>query len=326
MISNYNKEVIMSLALQGSTGNMSQIIPSSNCLAYVSAMAKLELFMDVKYPDKLPDLDCNQMIKQWVANKLHDTEMWQKVGYDKSKLEEVVDIHWSLIKTVVSKATKEKRKAVIASSMKIFHGKINVIVRLQGYHCFFLTSLSCYLLSLEAIQGEHIKYQLKQIEEFGKDSRNSQEASHNMEMIAYLCCLFFPAIYSPAEFNERINEGTPLWCWLTIDNVAFVLLVLENYYIRWEKEARDGMPLPKNVGIKYDSGRGLSSKEGQQRFHQLRWALFDFFCDKESCCLFEKQFWLTLQSDFKLACHKTDSDDPNEWGFLLKQENQQQQK
>ena len=161
-----------------------------------------------------------------------------------------------------------------------------------------------------------MKYELKQIEGFGDDTIDRKQSR---DMIAYLCCLFLPAVYSPKVFTERINERTPLWQWLTLDNIVFVLLVLENYYARWEMEAKESMPVHKYDGIKYGGGRGhgLASNDGQHRYHQLKCAILAFFSDTESREQFEEEFWYTLRCDFGLPFPNNRSA-VDEWDFLVR--------
>ena len=140
-----------------------------------------------------------------------------------------------------------------------------------------------------------MKYQLKQIQGFGN---NTIDRSQSREMIAYLCCLFLPAVCSPKVFTERINERTPLWQWLALDNIAFLLLVLENYYAKWELEAKGTKLVHKYDGLKYGGGRGLSSKDGQHRYHQLNCEILALLNDTESAEQFEKAFWHTLSCEF----------------------------
>ena len=102
-----------------------QLEPSQFCVKYVSAMAKQELFQIMKYPDTLPDFDSSPMVREWVANKLQDTPLFFDAGNDRKRLLEVVDAHWELLKSSITRAAKQKRKQVVFSMRKVFHGTLN---------------------------------------------------------------------------------------------------------------------------------------------------------------------------------------------------------
>ena len=136
-----------------------------------------------------------------------------------------------------------------------------------------------------------LNYSLPEIVAFGEKRKPEKDKV----MLIHLCYLFLGAVVSQSVYSENIQSSVPLWRWTNKDDIAFMLLVLENYFKKWAAEvngsANSLIPQPTFTG------RGLSHPNGQKRFQQLKMKVELFFSTELDALDFQNKFQLYVNNE-----------------------------
>ena len=132
------------------------------------------------------------------------------------------------------------------------------------------------------------------------DAREVTMSEQEKELLKWIAVYCLRSIISPQVFDENMSSNKPLFEWGIGDDMAFGILAVENYLNKWiamaRVEVRDGKLLTKTeikkleAKVKYNKGNGLSTKEGQKRYMQLRNYVARLSKDDEKKELLEKEF------------------------------------
>ena len=147
----------------------------------------------------------------------------------------------------------------------------------------------------DAIESDVLHYDLDQIRDF--NSSNLQTREFDEEMLVHLCYLFLGALVTQNHYADNIRHGVPLWSWATKNDIAFMLLILDNYYRKWEAQALGNNLIPEPTY----PGRGLSSQAGQCTFDFLIKQVADFFINELNQKQFETKFQQYVNDKMKKA-------------------------
>lgn len=125
---------------------------------------------------------------------------------------------------------------------------------------------------------------------------NDEEA----ELLSWIGVYCLPSIMSMQHFKEMVNTNKGLMSWGAGDDLAFGILALENCLNKWMAIARieykNGKSLNKHeiknrrLVCKWNSGNGLSGKQAQMRYSELRNYISQLMKNDEAKTKLEEKF------------------------------------
>ena len=124
-------------------------------------------------------------------------------------------------------------------------------------------------------------------------------------ILLYICCELLPCVVHPAKVNvikNTVFKDLPdLFDWATVSDVAFAILIFENYFEKWwtlEQYSLDTGKemLEKHKRLlkgKHGGGNGLSGSHGLKRYQEILWRVVHMLSSAQNDWnnRFWKNFW-----------------------------------
>ena len=287
--------------------SMGSILGPNDMVSLASDRVKKTWFRRYKFYERGAFME--EKLMQFLARELETNQQVIKLNWCKLrvKITEVIRTRWSTCKMAVE---------------KIFGGKQ---CHFEAY-CVEFNNLHCSQLCLIFLQDLlekssndvnaekiYVPYDQKHFAKFGEinqdetPSEKKKKAEEDKKILLWLAFHFLPAMVSRTVYNNNAKTRCNILKWTHPSDLAFLVLLLENYYTKWKalalhRQEHNGEEMPKEdrqkLVAKWDGQNGLSNKAAKQRYRKLfMYISGSYVKNKEAITQLNSDFWQYYQNN-----------------------------